>query len=115
MSPGKSFNIPGLRFSVAVIANRELKDRLSEKLSALELNKTNIMATVASQVVYCNGAKWLDSVLEYIRNNYVYLKATLSNELPSAKVIPLEGTFLAWIDLRASGLDHNPKLLSSNY
>jgi len=107
MSPGKSFNIPGLRFSYAVIANRELKDRLSEKLSALELNKANIMGAVASKAVYRNGAKWLDSVLEYIWNNNVFLKTTLSNELPWAKVIPLEGTFLGWIDLRASGLDHN--------
>jgi len=107
MSPGKAFNIPGLRFSYAVIANRKLKDRLSEKLSALELNKTNIMAAVASQAVYRNGAKWLDSVLEYIWNNYSFLKTTLSNELPWAKVIPLEATFLAWIDLRASGLNSN--------
>jgi len=106
MSPGKSFNIPGLRFSYAVIANRKLMDRLSEKLSALALTKTNIMAVVASQAVYQNGAKWLDSVLEYIWNNHVFLKTTLSGELPWAKVIPLEGTFLAWIDLNASGLNH---------
>ena len=74
MSPGKSFNIPGLRFSYAVIANRKLRARLSEKLSALALAKTNIMAAVAAQAVYQNGAKWLDSVLEYIWNNYVFLK-----------------------------------------
>jgi len=107
MSPGKSFNIPGLRFSYAVVANRKLKDRFSEKLSALALTKTNIMAGVASQAVYQNGAKWLDSVLEYIWNNHVFLKTTLSSDLPWAKVIPLEGTFLAWVDLRASGLNHN--------
>jgi len=107
MSPGKSFNIPGLRFSYAVIANRKLKDRFSEKLAALALTKTNIMAGVASQAVYQNGAKWLDSVLEYIWNNHVFLKTTLSSDLPWAKVIPLEGTFLAWVDLRASGLNHN--------
>ena len=39
--------------------------------------------------------------------NYVFFKKTLSSELPWAKVIPLEGTFLAWIDLRGSGLNHN--------
>ena len=107
MSPGKSFNIPGLRFSYALIANRDLKDRFFKKLSALALNKTDIMAGVASQAAYQNGAKWLDSVLEYIWNNHVLLKTTLSSELPWAKVIPLEGTFLAWIDLNASGLSHN--------
>ena len=73
----------------------------------MALNKTNIMAGVASQAAYQNGAKWLDSVLEYIWNNHVLLKTTLSSELPWAKVIPLEGTFLAWIDLNASGLSHN--------
>jgi len=106
MSPGKSFNIPGLRFSYALIANRKFKDRLSDKLSALGLTKTNIMAAVASQAVYQSGAKWLDSVLEYIWNNYVFLITTLSSDLPWAKVLPLEGTFLAWIDLHGSGLNH---------
>jgi cystathionine beta-lyase len=110
MSPGKAFNIPGLHFSYAVVANRDLRDRFSEKLSALALANTNIMAAVAAQAVYQNGTQWLDSVLEYIWNNYVFLKTTLSGELSWAKVIPLEGTFLAWIDLSASGL--NPNQLS---
>jgi cystathionine beta-lyase len=105
MSPGKAFNIPGLRFSYAVIANQKLKDRLSDKISALELNKTNIMAAVAAQAVYRNGAKWLDSVLGYIWDNFEFLKTTLASELPWANVIPLEATFLAWIDLRESGMD----------
>ncbi|OQY01389.1 MAG: hypothetical protein B6I22_14570 [Desulfobacteraceae bacterium 4572_123] len=107
MSPGKSFNIPGMRFSYALIANRDLRERFSEKLSALALTKTNIMAAVASQAAYQNGAQWLDRVLEYIWHNHVLLKTTLSSELAWAKVIPLEGTFLAWVDLNASGLNHN--------
>jgi len=107
MSPGKSFNIPGLGFSYAVIANSELRERLSKKLSAMALNKTNTMATVAAVAAYQNGEKWLNSVLGYIWNNYIFLKTTLSSELPWAKVVPLEGTFLAWIDLRSSGLNHN--------
>ena len=107
MSPGKSFNIPGLRFSYAVVSNRELKNRLAEKLSALSLTSTNIMAAVAAQSAYQNGAKWLDSVLDYIWQNFDFLKKALSTRLPWAKVIPLEGTFLAWIDLRNSGLNHD--------
>jgi cystathionine beta-lyase len=107
MSPGKSFNIPGLRFSYAVVADGNLKDRLSKKLSALSLTNTNIMAAVAAQSVYQNGVKWLDSVLDYIWDNFAFLRDTLSSKLPSAKVIPLEGTFLAWIDLRDSGFSHD--------
>lgn len=106
MSPGKSFNIPGLRFSYALIADKDLRDRFFEKLSALALTKTNIMAKVAAQAAYRNGAKWLDRVLEYIWKNHVWLKTTLTRELPWAKVVPLEGTFLAWVDLNASGFNH---------
>ena len=106
MSPGKSFNIPGLRFSYALIADRGLRDRFSKKLSALALTQTNIMAKVAAQAAYLDGAPWLDRALEYIWHNYTLLKTTLTAELPWAKVIPLEGTFLAWLDLRASGFDH---------
>jgi len=107
MSPGKSFNLPGLRFSYAIIANRDLKDRFYEQLSAMALTNTNTMAAVASQAAYQHGGKWLKSVLEYIWSNYIFLKKTLSSELSWAKVIPLEGTFLVWVDLRASGLTHH--------
>ncbi len=106
MSPGKSFNIPGLRFSYALIADRALRDRFSAVLSALALTKTNIMAKVAAQAAYRDGAQWLDRVLEYIRENYLLLETTLARELPWAKVIPPEGTFLAWVDFNASGFDH---------
>ncbi len=107
MSPGKSFNIPGLRFSYALIADGTLRDRFSKKLSALALTQTNIMAKVAAQAAYLDGAPWLDRVLDYIWHNYTLLKTTLTAELPWAKAIPPEGTFLAWLDLSASGFDHH--------
>lgn len=106
MSPGKTFNIPGLRFAYAVIADDTLRKRFSDKLSALALTNTNIFAAVAAQAAYRNGAPWLDRVLEYIRDNYDFLKTTLAEKLPWAKVVPLEGTFLAWIDLRRCKLEH---------
>ena len=41
-----------------------------------------------------------------IRSNYALLCDFISERLPEFTVTPLEGTYLAWIDMRPLGLDH---------
>jgi cystathionine beta-lyase len=43
-------------------------------------------------------------VLDYTQGNYEFLADFLGQRLPAARVIPLEGTYLAWVDLRGLGL-----------
>ena len=45
--------------------------------------------------------------MPYIANNYALLKETFEKNLPSYEVLNLEGTYLAWVDIRKSGLTAN--------
>ena len=57
------------------------------------------MATIAA---YSDeGAEWLDELCEYLHGNYVYLCQQLAEHLPMLHVMPLEGTYLAWVDCKA--------------
>ena len=53
------------------------------------------------QAVYEKGRPWLEGVCEIIESNYEYLKTELKKVLPEVKIAPLEGTYLAWLDMSA--------------
>ena len=44
-------------------------------------------------------------MIDYIWSNLEYLDDFLKSRLPSMKLIPIEGTYLAWVDCRDLGLD----------
>ena len=48
---------------------------------------------------------WLDELIDYVGENHRYLRDFLAEHFPAAVVSPLEGTYLAWVDLRSLGLD----------
>ena len=67
-------------------------------------------AVTAAEAAYRHGEPWLEALLRYVEGNSHFLREHLAQRLPSARVIPLEGTYLAWVDLRSLGLtDHELK------
>ena len=61
-------------------------------------------AIEALTAAYDEGAEWLDALNAYLHENYLFLRDFLARELPQYLVLPLEGTYLAWIDCRAAGM-----------
>ena len=53
----------------------------------------------AIEAAYTYGREWLDTVISIIRDNYEYALNRIQAELPKAILSPLEGTYLAWLDL----------------
>ena len=41
-----------------------------------------------------------EEMKEIVYGNYTYVKETFAKELPNVVVSPLEGTYLAWIDMK---------------
>ena len=54
---------------------------------------------------YNEGGEWLDALRKYLRGNYEYLCRFFKERLPQYPVLPLEGTYLVWIDCSASGIN----------
>jgi cystathionine beta-lyase len=63
------------------------------------LRLPNLLAVTAAEAAYREGAEWLDTVRGQIRRNYDILRAELATERGVA-VHSMEGTFIAWIDMR---------------
>jgi len=71
----------------------------------------NLMGMLAGQVAYQHGDEWLAQLLIYLEANRDFLVDYVRRELPGVKVGKPEGTYLAWLDFRQTGLSHDPSRL----
>lgn len=104
VSATKTFNLAGLGGSLAVVPDDALRRRLRDALAAQCGATANCFAVAAAEAAWRGGDAWLDELLSYLEGNLAYLAERLPREVPGARVLPLEATYLAWIDLRALGL-----------
>lgn len=103
-SPSKSFNTAGLQIANIISNNAEWRRRIDRIINVYEVCDVNPFGPIALEAAYSKeGAEWLDELNQYIYGNYAYLKDYFVEHFPKAEVIKLEGTYLAWIDIRAYG------------
>jgi len=103
-APSKTFNLAGLKTSNITIANEQLRARFKKTLGRTALGGVGAFGIVALEAAYNHGEEWLSQVLDYIMGNLRYLEKYIAEHLPQIKVVPLEGTYLAWLDCRSLGL-----------
>lgn len=107
MAPSKTFNIPGLECSFAVIPNPELRERF-EKAGEGMNSWVNLMGLVAGKAAYESGQDWLSDLMAYLQGNRDYLFDFVNRKLPGVKMAKPEGTYLAWLDCREAGIQGSP-------
>ena len=61
---------------------------------------------VAQRAAYEGGDEWLDGCVDYIRENRDLAYAFFAERLPEVGLHPLEGTYLMWLDMRKTGVEH---------
>lgn len=107
MAPSKTFNLPGLQASFAVIQNPELRERIDKERKDL-VPWVNVMGLVAMQAAYQDGLEWYEQLMAYLEGNRDYVYRYVLEELPGIAMAKPEGTYLAWLDCRATGIQENP-------
>lgn len=103
MAPSKTFNIAGLGASFLVIQNPELREKLKTAGKGI-LAHVDLLAYEAMHASYAEGQEWLDALLVYLESNRDFLTQFVNEELPGVKTGTNEGTYLAWLDCRESGV-----------
>jgi cystathionine beta-lyase len=103
ISPSKSFNLAGLKTAAAVITNPALRDRFQEAEQGL-VTRPNLLGITALQAAYREGDPWLEELLSYLSKNRAQLIKAVREDIAPVRIFPPEGTFLAWMDFRFSGI-----------
>ena len=100
-SPSKSFNIAGLGISNLITNNPDWRKRIDKVINVWEHCDLNPFGVLALQAAYNEGEQWIKELMEYLQGNYRFMLDYFERELPLFPVTKVEGTYLAWVDVRA--------------
>ena len=103
MAPSKTFNIAGLGYAFAVIENAELRQAFNQERAGL-IPFPNMLGLTAATAAYEEGQEWHVELLAYLKNNRDMLAERIART--PLKMLHLEATYLAWIDVSALSLEN---------
>lgn len=106
-SPTKSFNIAGLQIANIITSNAEDRQKIDRAININEVCDVNPFGVIALQAAYNEGEDWIDQLNVYLWENYQALKTFFKDNLPQLEVIDLEGTYLVWVNVLATGMTGN--------
>ncbi|GHC10760.1 MalY/PatB family protein [Cerasicoccus arenae] len=108
-APSKTYNIPGLACSFAVIPNAELRLRFKQAARGF-ITEVNPYGYVGCAAAYNHGEPWRQELMTYLTGNRDYLYDFVSQHLPGIEFQQtMEATYLAWMnveDLKAKGVEN---------
>ena len=103
-SPSKSFNIAGLQTANIICSQPEWRRRLNRAININEVCDLNPFGPVGLIAAYNESEDWIDELNQYLWGNYTFLRDFIGKNIPQWKVCRLEGTYLPWVDISATGI-----------
>ena len=103
-SPSKSFNIAGLQIANIICRRPDWRRRLDRAININEVCDVNPFGPVALKAAYNESGDWIDELNLYLWDSYNALCDFAAQHLPQWQVRPLEGTYLPWVDITATGM-----------
>lgn len=103
-SPSKAFNLAGFQVANIFVPNAEIRKKIEAILQGLDMESLNCFAVEAFIAAYNESEDWLDEVNVYIHENYLFMKDFVESQMPDLHLVPLEGTYLAWLDCKVLNL-----------
>jgi len=107
MAPSKTFNVPGLYCSFAIIPDKELRKKFKAAQRGV-VGESNLLGMTAAAAAYRHGRPWLEALLAYLQENRDITRNFIHQNMSALKMSPAEATYLAWIDCREAGLGDKP-------
>ena len=100
-APSKTFNLAGLQAANIHASDETIRKEIDQALNINEVCEINPFAVEALIAAYNEGEEWLEELIGYLYGNYQYLKDFFAKYLPQFPVLPLEATYLVWVDCSA--------------
>ena len=100
-SPSKSFNTAGLQIANIICEDDATRRRIDRAININEVCDVNPFGPRALIAAYNESEEWLDALNAYLWDNYKALCDYAAQHLPAWHVMPLEGTYLVWVDVSA--------------
>ena len=108
ISPTKAFNIAGIQIANIFAADPDAVRRIDRAINDNECCDVNVFGCTALEAAYNESEDWLDALRAYLYENAQTVYRFLRDELPQVSALPLEGTYLMWLDCRAARHENEP-------
>ncbi|OIP83100.1 MAG: aminotransferase [Rhodobacterales bacterium CG2_30_65_12] len=102
-STTKTFNIAGIHTGNVIIPDARLRAPFAARMAALGIWSNAFGFRLAEAAYSPEGAKWVDALVAYLDGNRKLFDAGV-NAIPGVRSMPLESTYLAWVDFSATGM-----------
>lgn len=102
MSASKAWNIPGYKCAQLILNGDDLAKQESFAFDIGEPSTPGVFANIAA---FNEGEEWVDDTVAYLARNERRLVELLPEELPQVRFTPNQGTYLAWLDCSALGIE----------
>lgn len=99
----KTFNIAGSHSGNVIIPDPALRQKFEARMMALGLSPNSFGLFMAEAAYSPEGAAWVDDLVGYLDGNRKIFDAGI-NAIPGLKSMPLEATYLAWVDFENTGM-----------
>ena len=100
----KTFNIAGAHSGNVIIADEALRARFAARMGALGMSPNSFGLVMAEAAYSTEGAQWVDALTQYLDGNRRLFDAGIAT-IPGLASMPLEATYLAWVDFAGTGMD----------
>jgi len=100
VAPSKTFNLAGLQIANILSYDAEIRKKIDKAININEVCDVSPFAVEGLIAAYTHedSEKWLDDLRAYLWDNYLLVKGFFSENLPQFPILPLEATYLVWID-----------------
>ncbi|MCX7888508.1 MAG: pyridoxal phosphate-dependent aminotransferase [Rhodobacteraceae bacterium] len=99
----KTFNIAGCHTGNVIIRDPGLRARLQARLAALGISPNSFGMHMTTAAYSPGGAAWVDRLVAYLDGNRRLFDAGV-NAIPGVRSMPLEATYLSWVDFSGTGM-----------
>jgi len=99
----KTFNIAGAHVGNVIVADEKLRSAFARRHVALGIGPNSFGMHMVTAAYSPEGAEWLDNLIRYLDGNRQAFDAGIA-AIPGLRSMPLEATYLAWVDGSGAGL-----------
>ncbi|MBQ4046072.1 MAG: aminotransferase class I/II-fold pyridoxal phosphate-dependent enzyme [Lachnospiraceae bacterium] len=107
-APSKTFNLAGLVGSYHIIADPDLRKKVTEISGATHYNSMNVLSMYALIGGFSReGAEWLDELRTVLKDNVDFACDTIHEKFPGIRLSKPQGTYMLFLDCTDWCRDHN--------
>ena len=99
----KTFNIAGSHTGNVIIADPALRQRFAVRMMALGISPNSFGMHMVTAAYSPEGAAWVDALMAYLDGNRRLFDDGI-NAIPGLRSMPLESTYLSWVDFSGTGM-----------